>query len=295
MVTYQADPYAFHVFYIVFFNVFLEREVLQGDPEAGSLKSPKNWAIKGNDKKYRALGIFGGQINNPHYFYKIKSESKITGEDVPVNAEAIGKALIYLGYRLKTDQTDKGKNIYSKRTAHDRFMLFVDDYRNIIERIRNAEDAIQKDRITKKYVSFILKKNEPQIVAAHKPTARFLHLNGKYRGVHIQGSFEPEDTELELFTGDHNNITGVLTMHYKADGKNPAGSVALHVSGKYFSEEHVALIYWNPDASVVQNGVIRLTQSGNKRELNGHFWGYYDPVPESRGICEGTLFYSKVE
>lgn len=295
MVTYQADPYAFHVFYIVFFNAFIEKEISQDGPQSGSSKSPDNWAKKDNDKSFRALNIFGGQITNPYYFYKIKSEAKITGGEISVNAEAIGKSLFYLGYRLKTDHNDKSKNIYSKQTAHDRFALFVNDYRNTIERIRNAEDAIQKNKVTKKYISFILKKNEPQIIAGHRPTARFFSLNGKYKGIHVQGCFEPEDVELELFTADQNNLTGILTMHYKPDGKHPANSVEFQVSGKYFSEEHVALIYWNPDASIVQNGVIRLIQSGNKKELNGHFWGYYDPVPESRGKCEGTLDFTKIE
>ena len=295
MVTYQADPIAFHVFYIVFFDAFIEQEIRPNNAEAGSLKSPDNWASKDNEKKFRSIGIFGGQITNPYYFYKLKSEAKITGGEVSVNAEALGKALFYLGYRLKTDKDDKKINIYSKQTAHDRFMLFIKGYRNVIERIKNAEDAIQKNKVTKKYISLILKRNEPQVIAGHMPTARFYSLNGKYKGDHIQGNFEREDIELELFTSDHNNLTGILTMHYKADGKHPDYSTELHVAGKYFSEEHVDLIYWNPDASIKQNGVIRLTQSGNKKELNGHFWGYYDPIPESRGICEGTLDFTKVE
>lgn len=293
---YEVNPVEYHVFYHVLFKHFIENEI---KPKVSlisrSLNSPAIWDEKTKDEGCLALKIFGGVIENPRYFYKIKSEHKISGSNIPLNAEALGKALSYLGYRVKTDNQEERKRLYTSQTAHDRWQKFVDDYRNVIEQIRQAEDSIQKNKITKRYLGLIHRKDQPQKRDHLLPSPRFYALNGKYSGVQIQGSFEPEKIDLELFTGSQNNLTGILVMHYKADGDHPEQSVEFHVSGKYFADMHVTLIYWNPDISVNQNGVIRLTQSGNKKELNGNFWGYYDPVPISRGVCEGTIKLSRIQ
>lgn len=173
--------------------------------------------------------------------------------------------LNYVGYNVS-------KNELTTNSPHEKVIALANKFLK--------KEFPKKEQLEPKAKAIVIEdKNHPNI---------FRGFENKYEGKVYQDD-EIDHTELFYTIKNGNEVTGIVLMHYDADGIKKAYTHELIVSGKIFGNRFLSLVYYNkldPESSC---GVIFLRHDAKKRKLIGDYVGYFHNIPKYRIECKGII------
>ena len=273
----QPKSVAFRLFYEIFLDHFINVDCQGILPNSFLKNSPGVWDQEGANGGFKALEIFGGVIEDQHYFRRKKYEANLARPRISICADAISKALFHIGCALHIDE----RPIHSVAEAAKRFKLFEEQHSAYISLIENDSESLRTNEIRPELVDRALKKFIPGIGNEITRKNRFQSLNGTFEGTQTQGQ-RNDFVQMTLVTGENNNVSGYFTVSFEKDELHEAHVDSFKLTALFFSDSILRCIYWNEDLSVIQHGYIDFKLSTDKNWLNGEFYGYYNAVPSSR-------------